>query len=87
MMFNLSTWWNLAIDLRYSRCLLGVAHPGSNSRQPTTSKMVSSLNMISKSAFLLSRKMLRKISYRWWSPSIFSKSCENMFAWWIANES
>ena len=46
------TWWNVAIDFRYSRCRLGADRLGSNSRQPTTSKIVSSANISSKRAFL-----------------------------------
>ena len=41
----LITSWNEAIFFRYSRCLLGEVKFGSNSRQPTTSKIVSSANI------------------------------------------
>ena len=55
-------------------CLFGVLKLGSNSRHPTTSKMVSSANISSKSAFLFNKKIFLKISYRWCNPSVFSRS-------------
>ena len=53
-----------AILLRYSLCFLGCCAPGSNSRQPTTSKMVSSANIISNNAFWNNQSTIRRARRR-----------------------
>ena len=49
---------------------------GSYSRTPSTSKMFSSTNIISKRVFLFKVKIALNISYRWCNPSSVSKSSQ-----------
>ena len=65
---------NRTLFFKYSLCLAGCGIDGSYSSTPTMSNIVLSANMISNNSVRFNRKMLLKISYKWCSPSTFSKS-------------
>ena len=65
-----------ALSFKNNLCRCGAGLPGSYSRQPTTSKTKSSANIISSNEGLFIKNNDLKISYKWWSPSKFSKSSQ-----------